>query len=79
MDRCRKRGTFLTGTRPITNNENLFAGGVIGHLSTEKSGFGFRDNGGNKGFCSGVYPFVNSETSFSPPPLSPTTAVLGVT
>ena len=47
----RKR-SFLTADKPFTDTKKLFAGGSIGYLSTEKSGFGFMDNGGNQAFYS---------------------------
>ena len=56
----RKRRPFFTGTKPITDTEKLFAGRVIGYLSTKKSGLGFKENGGDTAFCSKVYLFVNS-------------------
>lgn len=48
----RKRRTFLTATKPVTDAERLFAGGAIGNLSTEKSGLGFMDKGNNNVLCS---------------------------
>ena len=59
----RERRTFLTGTKPITDTDKLFPGGAVRYLSTEESGLGFKDSGGNRAFCSIVYLFVNSETS----------------
>ena len=55
----RKSRTPLTGTKPIIDTDKLFAGGVIGYRSKEKSGLGFMDNGGNKAFCSRVYLTTN--------------------
>ena len=48
----RKR-SYLKAAKLFTVTEKLSAGVAIGYLSTEKSGFGIMDNGGNKAFAAG--------------------------